>query len=802
MVRYLSLPLVLALASPLSAQAPPEPLVKKVKASIHKGVEFLLSQQRDDGGWNDLQGDEKSVYHGGPTGLVLLALLNCDGILDDAKLEARRQKSIERGLVNLRGIESPKVYVRALQTMALVEAAQFKTDRAQIQRNIAWLLEARVYRDNKFIGWEYENRPGIKESDASNSQYAMLALWYGRQAGIPIDRKVWVEIRDYFLRTQNANGSWIYSPDYGPNEEKGPSATMTVAGLCGLLIAGAELNGEREAWPPKDKVKNCGFYPDTDATNRAMHWITKNFNLEPDGRTFYHLYGVERAGRLSGQRFIGEHDWYREGCEFLTRSQKPVGAWQGSGRWDRWPHINTSFALLFLSKGRTPVLISKLVHGNFPRNPADTDWNSDRHDLQNLTAYLAKEHNAELFGKKPLAWQTYDVMRALYARSDKPNQADEDAVVADMRQAPVLYITGHNAPQIQPQETALIKRFVENGGFIIAEACCGDPNFDKGFKKWVKDTWDGDLTFVSPTHPVWTSFNTIKAGDPYQLMALDIGCRTIILYSPQDLSCHWESNRYGDVPSRQAFELGANMIAYATGRTMPKPRLTEIEIAGVAAPMKEKRARGMFRVMQIKHSDQWQPAPKAMSNLLENVHKVTGLDVKLQPSPLELTERNRERIQGAKFLYLHGKGEFRAKADLEPLRFTLENGGLLFADACCGDPEFDKSFRKFVQTLFPKEKLVRVPADEKDRDRLFGDKLNGEALTAANIQCRTEPNGKLKAMAPFLEGIQIDGRWVVLYSKYDIGCALERNTSANCVGYDPDSALRIATAAVRYNVRP
>ena len=58
------------------------------------------------------------------------------------------------------------------------------------------------------------------------------------------------------------------------------------------------------------------------------------------------------------------------------------------------------------------------------------------------------------------------------------------------------------------------------------------------------------------------------------------------------------------------------------------------------------------------------------------------------------------------------------------------------------------------------------------------------------------------AMEPVLEGIKIDGRWVVLFSRYDIGCALERHTSPDCVAYDPDSAMLIATAVVRYNVRP
>jgi hypothetical protein len=42
----------------------------------------------------------------------------------------------------------------------------------------------------------------------------------------------------------------------------------------------------------------------------------------------------------------------------------------------------------------------------------------------------------------------------------------------------------------------------------------------------------------------------------------------------------------------------------------------------------------------------------------------------------------------------------------------------------------------------------------------------------------------------------------VLYSRYDIGCALDRHTSVNCLGYDTASAERIAAAAVLYTLRP
>ena len=806
MSRTLSLCLLLFATGAAGAQKQPEPLVKKVKTSIARGVDYLVKQQRLDGSWETTQDiDNKnisSIYDGGATALTLLALLNCDGVLLDAPtLEAARKQAIQRGLGNLRKIESSRVYVRALQTMALAEA---KTDLKIVKANVDWLLEARVYRDGKFIGWEYSNRAANRETDASNSQYAMLALWYARQAGVPIDRKVWEEIRDYYGRTQNENGFWVYSPFYGPADKDRPSMTMTVAGLCGLSIAGMELNGGREKWLANGRFENCGAYDNGDSLGKAQAWLSKHFTIDLKERAYYHLYGLERAGRLSGNRFFGEHDWYREGCEFLVKKQEANGAWPARGGWDRWPHINTSFALLFLSKGRTPVLISKLVHGEWRngRNEKDTDWNNDRNDLRHLTDYLSR---GDMFDKKAIAWQTYDIRRAIEAHLDKNNTLsaeEEAAIVADMRQSPILYITGHQSimGRFQAVEIKLIKRYVESGGFIFAEACCGDADFDKGFKAWVNDNWDQPLEYLKPEHPVWTCFNEVQPGKPYQLMGLQTGCRTAIIYSPQDLSCHWESNQH-DGAARPAFLLGANIVAFATGKIPPQPRLTPIEIADNDKEMKDPRRHGAFQVRQLRHGAKW-PAENAMKNLLKHVHEVTGLDVMPRPEMIPF-KGFESTTRSSKFFYMHGSGDFSANPkDLEPLHFTLRYGGLLFADACCGDKDFDKAFRKFAQDLFPHEKLVNVPADATGRDYLFSEALNGEELSAKNIQCRVKANDRMASMEPYLEGIKINGRWVVLYSKYDIGCALERSTSPNCVGYDPASAFKIATAAVRYNTRP
>ena len=54
---------------------------------------------------------------------------------------------------------------------------------------------------------------------------------------------------------------------------------------------------------------------------------------------------------------------------------------------------------------------------------------------------------------------------------------------------------------------------------------------------------------------------------------------------------------------------------------------------------------------------------------------------------------------------------------------------------------------------------------------------------------------------PFLEGIEVGGRLVVVYSKYDISCALEQQSTAACRGYIEKDAVKIALNVVIYAMR-
>jgi hypothetical protein len=786
---FLVLLSALSLGAPARCAAAPqaEPLVEQVRRAIDRGVQYLREKQvsnSSDGTVNwEIYGDLSAhsmatSYPGGTTCLALLALMNA-GVKPDDPI-------VQGGLKYIRALQPNKTYVRSLQTMVFALAGDPR-DITRIQENVDWLVDA--WNVNNRDGWTYEKiraPPGqFGGADNSNTQYALLGLHDGHQAGAHVDQRVWKEIRSYYERNQAHDGGWYY------RQQISERLTMTTAGLCGLLISGRELNGNREKILPDGTAENCGYYPDDHHLQMGLNWIGQHFRLETgvEQRTqivYYNLYGIERAGRLSGRRFFGDHDWYREGCEYLVRHQSDEnGSWRGAGMYDSWPTISTSFALLFLSKGRTPVLISKLTHG------PDQDWNNDRNDARNLVEYASRE----LFKKQPLAWQIFEGDRRL-----KNNESREELLgaVGELLQSPIAYMNGHQVPTFSGREEEMLKEYIEQGGFLFAEACCGRKEFDAGFRRLMHQLFpESELKELSPDHAVWHAHFPIPPG-AFKLYGIERGCKTVVIYSPQDLSCLWEANDAGNGRGKLAFELGGNIIAYATGMEMPKPRLTQADIVSDRGD-ERKPPRGYLKVVQLKHDGDWQPAPQAMHNLMAHLRDGPRLDVSVQA---ETMPPGNPSLLDFKFMYLHGRRAFHFdESALANIRANLQTGGLLLADACCGKKEFDGAFRRFAQELFPDKKLERIPLS----DDLFSQQLNGEAITS--VRCRRENADGTGAEAtfhdypPLLEGIKINNRWVVIYSRYDLGCALEKHQSTDCLGHDFASAVKLASAAVFYAVQ-
>ena len=163
-----------------------------------------------------------------------------------------------------------------------------------------------------------------------------------------------------------------------------------------------------------------------------------------------------------------------------------------------------------------------------------------------------------------------------------------------MLQAPIAFFNGHAAPQFNAMAKQNLRDFVEQGGFIFAEACCGSREFDRGFKRLMKEVFPEEeyqLRPLPPDHPVWRAKHLLSP-EIHPLWGIEHGCRTVVIYSPQDLSCYWNQSEHSPANPAvvKAIRVGQNVIDYATGREMPADKLRDPRGATTSKAMRPSEA--------------------------------------------------------------------------------------------------------------------------------------------------------------------------------------------------------------------
>ena len=216
----------------------------------------------------------------------------------------------------------------------------------------------------------------------------------------------------------------------------------------------------------------------------ALGWLERNFDVSTNPlavlhkaeHVLYWLYAVERVGIAAGYKYFGNHNWYKEGAARLIAQQNPDGSWAGGnpeayrpgnavgGGGDVGMHSNTCFAILFLYKGRAPILFNKLQE---TPGGEKWEWNPHRRDVANLTAYVEK-NKEQLF-----QWQIVSLK----------------ATVEELHDAPILYISAESAPNFTADEKKKLREFTDTGGTILFEASCGNKAARDAFAKLAKEVW-------------------------------------------------------------------------------------------------------------------------------------------------------------------------------------------------------------------------------------------------------------------------------------------------------------------------
>ena len=770
---------VLALICPSGDLKAQEISAAQVRRSIERGTKYLLRSQLGIGGWSDVN---QSRHPEGTTALVTLALLNA-GLSPESR---EMQAAIER-LVQLPN-ERLSTYVAALRIMVLAAAdPKGQLYRREIKNDVDWLIEQQLKSGPAIGGWSYPLNNNVI-ADSSNAQYALLGLHEASKVGVKVPEKVWERALIYWDKCFNTRtGGFGY--DITGNRVNG---SMTCAGISSVIIAEENLANAKD-YLKGGEVRCCRTNQNSEKIERALLWMAKHFSVRanpfPRGQgrinaKFYYLYGMERAARLAGRRFIGAHDWYREGAEHLVRSQNTDGSWKGTGTFGETKQdIATAFGLLFLAKGKRPIVVGKYKFG------AGDDWNRHPQGVHYLTRELESQW------KTKLNWQTIDGSRA---------------EVQDLAETPVLFISGRDQLDLTPAQKRALKAYIENGNFIFAEAnqgngCGNNVAFDRKFRQLMAELFpDTPLEPIGATHPIWNSHFVLQPDPNWPVLGLQACCRTSVIYCPKSLTGHWQLNRTAildQLPRRAksqvqyAREIGVNIVSYATGRQV-RDKLDLPQINNKAISVLNNRA---LVLPKLDHRGGSDDAPNAWRHVLRLANDY-GLTVDMEK---KLVSPVPEQLFDHPFVFMHGRNQFFFKnAEVEALAAYVKGGdrGFIFADSICSNSQFHEAFEKQIERIVPGGELKPIPSNHP----IWTDYYGGQNISTVTITKpdRTANDGfARRRVTPQFKGIEIDGRYVVVYSPIDLSCALENATLSHCESYTREDAIKLALNVLLYRLR-
>ncbi len=450
------------------------------------------------------------------------------------------------------------------------------------------------------------------------------------------------------------------------------------------------------------------------------------------------MYALERVGILANLPAIGGADWYRLGADWLIRRQGRDGSWNYRGR-----SVGTALGLLFLGKGRAPVLITKLrLQSGSVARVGEVD---------------ALTKQASRIFKRRFTWQS----------------ASTSTPAAQILMAPIVFINGYRAFKPTASVIALLRRLLDNDATLVINAC--SPIFDRTFRKQLGRVFpQAKLTPLEPDHPIYSSQYRIDDPRLKFLEGVSWNCRMPIIYSRKDLSYGWSTaEAHHGLAGDWARKIGLNIVRYIAGKGQKLDRLRKVELVRGKAKIETGRPAkvppGAFIPAMLRHGGDWNPDPEVMGLVLDDLRKTLPLRTGRVARSILLTDKN---LFNYPFLLIKGHRSFSlAQAEIDRLRRYLKAGGTLMAECCCGNPVFDRSLRKLAALLFPQQPLARLSASHAIFSR-------GKAMAPI----RFTKVSRRKPGLPPLEGVTLSGRTALLYLPMAAGCAISGHSRPQCTG--------------------
>jgi len=412
----------------------------------------------------------------------------------------------------------------------------------------------------------------------------------------------------------------------------------------------------------------------------------------------------------------------------------------------------------------------------------DIYWNATPNDINNLLKTMKQQVDANFqMDIRPLS-----------------------QVSVDPENNPILYRTGHYNFYYTPEEREKLRTYLLNGGMIIYNTGLGSQPFYRSVVRELREIFpEQPVQRLTSDHPVFHSYYDVDrveytpavrragfAGNEPWFDAVEINCRVVALVSRWGMAVGWQGDvkdNYQAYRPKSAFRLGVNILTYASAMRAWARNAAR----GMKFVDHQKSYTDTVGIGQVVYDGVWKTRHAGLSVLLQTFNERTGIPVKFSLRELRLTN---PAIFNAPLLYLTGHEHFELKPDEQAaLRLYLENGGFLFAEACCGRKGFDLAFRRTIRSVLPGRELARIPPESS----LFREpnEITAVGLTPALM----EDLGKAHAR-PYLLGIEINGPYGVIYSPMGLCGGWEMSQSPYARGCNNVSSIKLGQNILLYSV--
>lgn len=207
---------------------PDDPIPAQLETIYERGLNYLAKNQNEDGSWNDRMGTEPAVV-----GLCVIAFLAHGEDPNHGPYAGNIARGIEFVLSRQRdsnGYIGSSMYNHGFSTLALAEAYGALDNpklAPALKKAVELILSAQER--NPSGAWRYT--PDSRDADTTVSGCQLVALLGARNAGIPVPDEAIKKGLAYMARCRGGDGA------YGYTSAGGGKPTLTAIGVTCLALA-------------------------------------------------------------------------------------------------------------------------------------------------------------------------------------------------------------------------------------------------------------------------------------------------------------------------------------------------------------------------------------------------------------------------------------------------------------------------------------------------------------------------------------------------------------------------------------